>query len=59
MRTLGESERSMGSTMCKIDGYKPLSDVFELLKDERYVAFLDSAEHGAQGRFSIVGIKPG
>ena len=44
--------------MCKIDGYKPLSDVFELLKDERYVAFLDSAEHGAQGRFSIVGIKP-
>ena len=48
----------MGSTVWEVSGYKPLSAVFELLKDNDQVAFLDSSEQGEQGRFSIVGCKP-
>ena len=48
----------MGSTVWEVNGYKPLSAVFELLKDNDQVAFLDSSEQGEQGRFSIVGCKP-
>ena len=48
----------MGSTVWEVGGYKPLSAVFELLKDDAQVAFLDSSEQGEQGRFSIVGCKP-
>ena len=48
----------MGSTVWEVSGYKPLSAVFELLKDDAQVAFLDSSEQGEQGRFSIVGCKP-
>ena len=48
----------MGSTVWEVSGYKPLSAVFELLKDNDRVAFLDSSEQGEQGRFSIVGCKP-
>ncbi len=48
----------MGSTVWEVSGYKPLSAVFELLKDNDQVAFLDSSEQGEQGKFSIVGCKP-
>ena len=48
----------MRSTVWEVSGYKPLSAVFELLKDNDRVAFLDSSEQGEQGRFSIVGCKP-
>lgn len=48
----------MGATVRELSCYKPLSDVFEQLKSESQIAFLDSAEQSAQGRFSIVGLWP-
>jgi para-aminobenzoate synthetase component 1 len=48
----------VGATVWEVSDYRPLSDVFELLKDDEQVAFLDSSEQGEQGRFSIVGCKP-
>lgn len=38
--------------------YKPLSDLFELVRNTPRALFLDSSERSAQGRFSLVGLMP-
>lgn len=38
--------------------YKPLSDLFELVKAMPQALFLDSSEKSDQGRFSLVGLMP-
>lgn len=58
MRALEGVGKSMGSVVEKLCVYQPLSDVFELLKDNEQIIFLDSSEKSDQGRFSIVGHMP-
>lgn len=58
MRPLEGMRGPMGATVFELSSYQPLSNVFEQLKDQEQVIFLDSSEQSEQGRFSIIGCAP-
>lgn len=48
----------MATIVRKLTAYRPLADVFELVKTENHAVFLDSSLQGETGCFSIVGFEP-
>ncbi|NTU89365.1 MAG: aminodeoxychorismate/anthranilate synthase component I, partial [Actinobacteria bacterium] len=48
----------MSTTVKELTCYRPLADIFELVRTRENVIFLDSSLHSETGRFSIVGLEP-